>query len=481
MMIEQIITEEAKKGIIYGYDLYKNMPPEDTTLFHNNPFVIFEQDDGKKFGINDEIFSRNILSLGETGTGKTNVMSYAVKKLLDKVTEDDVVFIFDVKGEYAKNFFDNQNIKHKIFDNGKYRDYTIGWNIFRKILSEPCENSIKNRQIEEKEELWKMENAFMLAKEVSEDMFEGHENQSQPFFSNAAKDLLASIIIDLIGEAEYEGHWEHLTTELLKKRVQKANAEYFKKLIKESKVNGRLEGIENYFGKGDNLQALGVFGELQSCINKCLNDVFSVSNGPRGTFAGREAVFDKGAYVYFIEFDLSLCDTLSPMYRLLLDLILKAALTNKYEQKGNVYIILDELSVIPQLKTLEKALNLGRSLGIKIWASLQSVSQLYKTYDEQEARALLAGFTNLFVFKSLDQESRKLVAERTGKSYTHIHYRVLTEPYDVQRESNVIEDWDILSLKRGHAIVALADEEPFIFQFPLYAELLSESELESTS
>ena len=41
MMIEQIITEEAKKGIIYGYDLYKNMPPEDTTLFHNNPFVIF--------------------------------------------------------------------------------------------------------------------------------------------------------------------------------------------------------------------------------------------------------------------------------------------------------------------------------------------------------------------------------------------------------------------------------------------------------
>ena len=36
------------------------------------------------------------------------------------------------------------------------------------------------------------------------------------------------------------------------------------------------------------------------------------------------------------------------------------------------------------------------------------------------------------------------------------------------REANVVEDWDVLSLPIGRAIVGLPAQEPFLFQFKLY-------------
>ena len=39
---------------------------------------------------------------------------------------------------------------------------------------------------------------------------------------------------------------------------------------------------------------------------------------------------------------------------------------------------------------------------------------------------------------------------------------------NVQREGNTIEDWQLLSLKLGEAVVLLEGELPFLFTMPVY-------------
>ena len=89
----------------------------------------------------------------------------------------------------------------------------------------------------------------------------------------------------------------------------------------------------------------------------------------------------KGGKILFIEYDLTSGSVLTPIYRLLIDLALKEAL-GRSRGHGNVYIICDEFKLLPYLQHIEDAVNFGRSLGVKVVAGLQSISQLYELYGE---------------------------------------------------------------------------------------------------
>ena len=39
---------------------------------------------------------------------------------------------------------------------------------------------------------------------------------------------------------------------------------------------------------------------------------------------------------------------------------------------------------------------------------------------------------------------------------------------NIQRAGHTVEDWNILKLKNGEAVVSLAGEDPFLFTMPLY-------------
>ena len=160
---------------------------------------------------------------------------------------------------------------------------------------------------------------------------------------------------------------------------------------------------------------------------------------------------------------------MTPMYRLLIDLALKEAL-GRTEEKGNVYLILDELKLLPKLKHLDDALNFGRSMGVKVIAGLQSINQLYDIYGREKGLVVAGGFGSVFGFHTSDHASREYLTELFGKNVIGYQYtgvdRTLVKK---EREGNTLEIWDQLLLKQGQAVVGLADKaEPFLFQFPLF-------------
>jgi len=180
----------------------------------------------------------------------------------------------------------------------------------------------------------------------------------------------------------------------------------------------------------------------------------------------RNVVRQKGKTVVFVEYDLSSGEVLGPIYRVLFDLALKEALGRSGKQSGNVYFMIDEFKLLPDLLHIDDGLNFGRSLGVKICAGLQSISQLNQVYGTERAKVIAAGFMNLFAFQVWDKESRDFIKEHFGQNYVSwSFYDDKGSSQSLQKEGNAVEDWDIMGLQRGEAFVTLNGYPPFRFQF----------------
>lgn len=185
----------------------------------------------------------------------------------------------------------------------------------------------------------------------------------------------------------------------------------------------------------------------------------------------RDLVRQKGGRVAFVEYDLSTGEVFRPIYQMLYDQALKEAL-GRSSQQGNVYLICDEFKLLGKLTHIDDGLNFGRSLGVKICAGLQSINQVYDLYGDARGKSILSGFSNLFCFRTGDAETAKFVRDHFGNQYSLISYWPKgSERINVQREGNTVEQWDVLNLDRGSAIVDLwfpKPVPPFVFPFGKY-------------
>ena len=62
----------------------------------------------------------------------------------------------------------------------------------------------------------------------------------------------------------------------------------------------------------------------------------------------------------------------------------------------------DEFKLLPNLQHIDDGVNFGRSLGLKVFAGLQSIEQLFETYGEIKGRNLVAGFSSIFAFDNME-------------------------------------------------------------------------------
>jgi len=213
-----------------------------------------------------------------------------------------------------------------------------------------------------------------------------------------------------------------------------------------------------------NDHALGVLAELQNISRQIFIGAFAED----GRFSSREFVRNKGGKTLFLEYDLSIGDTLEPIYRLLFDLSLKEAM-GRNKSSGNVYLICDEFKLLPNLKHIENGVNFGRGLGVKILAGLQSIEQLYEVYGESRGRNIASGFSTMIAFKSNDTVTREFVSNLYGKNIVLEQYKTLNSNLtEEKREGKTVEDWDLNNLKVGEAIIGFAYEKPFKFKFDLF-------------
>lgn len=386
--------------------------------------------------IDANLLSRHIMLLGGIGTGKTNTFNQIVGQLRATMTNDDIMIIFDTKGDFYKKFYRPGDIVISNDDtatgaNGK--DY---WNIFNEIeLDEHMEENIV---------------------EISKSLFHQKiEKTSQPFFPNAAKDLFSAILTHFSRNKELKSN-----NKALREFLDSSPTAEIREMLKQ---HDDLKSMVSYIFDDRSPQTQGVISELQQLSR----EIFLGNFKKEGTLSMRNIVRQKGGKFVFIEYDLGVGNMLSPIYSLLFDLAIKEALCRK-KSEGSVYFITDEFSLIPNLQHVDDAVNFGRSLGVKFMIGIQNIDQVYENYGENRARSLLSGFLTSVCFRVNDDKSKEYIKSLHGVNRKKEIYMASVQGRGIVenvRDAKVVEDWDISRLGIGQAIIGFPGTEPFVFQF----------------
>ena len=425
----------VRESTVFGCRLSENTIPSATTA----PAITI-CGNGKWFFLTQQNLSTHLLLLGATGAGKTNAILHIIKQLKQSLEPDDVMLVFDSKLDFSEfHSTDDYVISNYKCDIGK----RVNWNLFMDIVADG----------------WDKESISLNADEIAEVVFSDQiSNSNQPFFPAAARDIFAAIIkaTTFLGISNPQHRIKSMNNQVLNRYLSSVNAE---RLIEFLSGFPELNGVLKYVGDGRSDQALGVFAELQAVTSKLFVKCF----GADGRFSVRKSERQRGGKTLFVEYDPSCGLSFLPIYRILVDLFLKEALSPT-KTGGHVYLVCDELKMLPCLNHFEDALNFGRSLGISVIAGIQSMEQLYEVYGEYGGRNIASGFQNVFCFRTNNAASREYIKGLYGNN-TCIYQYIDTagKVHEAIREGSVVEDWDISTLTRGEAIIGLEGQSPFKF------------------
>lgn len=431
--------------LLYGVKAANNLPPEREGHILLEGFSCGKRT-AFRLGLAD--LSKGMLCIGGTGSGKTNTINSIVKQLKRGMTPDDVMIIFDTKGDFYEKFYDKCRGDVIIGSSPRFRDMSAHWNVYQEILIDGSDD----------------ETVTLNVNEISRSLFKPYESEQQPFFANAARGVFSAYLLACIrmSREDAEMREECLNNRTLRSYFHRAGLEEYTRL---ANAYSDLNAIKMYIGDGQNNQALGVLAEVLVMVRDCFFNVF----GEKGDFSIRDFVRKKSGRTLFIEYDLSVGETLSPLYSLLIDLALKDALGQQKSQ-GNVYIIIDEFKLLPHLLHIDDAVNFGRSMGVKVIAALQSISQLFDMYGEQKGRSITAGFNTLMAFRPNDSVTREYLRDYFGRNMVSETVLINRAPVTERREGHTVEDWELAAFRPGEAAVMINGEEPFLYRFDPYKE-----------
>jgi len=172
----QPMNPMTKTMVFEGNELSQTVP------VNNSPqarCAIRGQDSSGKlasFPLSDDLLSKHLLFIGGIGMGKTNGIFQILSQLRNNMTSNDVMVVFDTKGDFYDSFYRQGDIVISNDDKAtgpRGRDY---WNIFEEI----------NAGINTEEEIVEIARALFFERSIK---------SSQPFFPNAARDLFSGIML----------------------------------------------------------------------------------------------------------------------------------------------------------------------------------------------------------------------------------------------------------------------------------------------
>lgn len=384
-----------------------------------------------------DLLSRHLMFLGGIGTGKTNAFEQIISQLRRSMTADDVMIIFDTKGDFYRAFYQPGDVVISNDNTATGATEVDYWNIFNEIEDD--------------------ENMEANIVEIAKALFHQKlEKTNQPFFPNAAKDLFAAILTHFIrNKSTLKGDNYTLRTFL-----DSSPTAQLREMLGH---HDDMKAMISYIADDRSPQTQGVMSELQQMSR----EIFLGNFKKQGTLSMRDLVRSKGGKLVFVEYDIGIGAMLSPIYSLLFDMGIKEALCRK-KSEGNVYFVADEFRLIPNLQHVDDAVNFGRSLGVKFMIGIQNVEQVYECYGEQRARSIMSGFLTSIAFRVNDASSKQYIKELHGENRKKETYMSAVQTRGITenvREAYVVEDWDISNLGLGEAIIGLPGKPPFRFQF----------------
>jgi type IV secretory pathway TraG/TraD family ATPase VirD4 len=397
--------------------------------------------------LDDELLSTHVLFLGGIGSGKTNAMKHLLRQLRDKRGPDDAFVIFDTKGDFLRNFYrpgDAVISSSPADDPGG-----VVWNLFRDLSGDPGTAG---------EEIYEIASTIF-----SDELEQAGENI---FFAAAARDIFAAVVEVMTREDPPPG--APLSNADLRQRLDGSSAELSELLD----GHPDLAGTARYLEGGESVEAIMAF--LQMTLRKSFSGVFRRP----GDFSVRDFVSGRGGRALFIEYDIASGATLLPVYRVLMDMAIKEALGFGRRRlretrlvPDNFYFVLDEFALLPRLPHISDGINFGRELGLKFLVATQNVNQVLRGYGPELGMSILSGFGTLFAFRLMDDASRSLVRQRFGTNRKQVSTYAAVRHEGVHQmvvTGNVVEDWQMSGLSRGHCIASLPQGAPFLFEFREY-------------
>ena len=163
--------------LLYGNSVSQNTPPGHSA---GSKVKLTGTNAGNRsvFTLDSDVLGKHTMLIGGTGCGKTTLFYHFVSQLKRHMTNDDVMIIFDSKGDFYSKFF-NKSSDLVIGNSKQYSAESERWNIYKEILADGYE-----------------ERDFMInTQEVCKSFFEERtKNTTNAFFPNAARDLLTAII-----------------------------------------------------------------------------------------------------------------------------------------------------------------------------------------------------------------------------------------------------------------------------------------------
>ena len=433
---------KVNSRLLFGDLLTQNNPPN----IENGIVKLsgLHKQNRKTFDLNESILSKHTCILGSSGTGKTNLILQLVKQIKEKMSNEDVMIIYDSKGDFYKEFKTDTDLVLGV--SKEQYNQSERWNLFKEVLADGFDEK----------------NYILNVQELCRSFFkERIKNSTNSFFPTAASQLLECLLIAFIRDNIND----------LKLMNERFFNNYLNKILFSLSIDDIIENLSYHsdlkfactYIQNGSAQSQGVISELYSVLRELLVGVFA----EKGAFSTREFIRNKGGRTLFIEYDLSIGNVLEPIYGLLFDLAIKEALSRSHA-KGNVYFIADEFSLLPALEHIQDVLNFGRSLGVKFFAGVQNIDQIKKVYGEETSNYIISGFSSLYTFYINDTNSRKFVIDLMGKNILSENYSSLQKYIEEKREGNVVEDWDVEILQLGEAIVKLPFYRPFKFKFDLF-------------
>lgn len=408
-------------------------------------------EDGRWFGLNDNQLSRHGLVLGAPGFGKTCFLLNTAEQLRETAAPEDVFLFFDTKGDYLERLYQNGDAVIGL----EHVPGAVCWNIYEEILAD---GNAPEALLENANEIA----SLLFAERI--------ERSRDPFFPKEARDLVAGLLYSLTRQGEEDRKFAASSRHNRGLRQFVERDFFAKRILHELNEYPETRSISHALCEGRegelDAQSHGVISEASGLLRECFTGDF----GKEGDFSVRRFV-RKGCAAgraLFIEYDARRGNTLAPVYRVLLDLILQESISRRnINRRGRIFLFCDEISLVPRLKHLANAVNFGRGLNVSVFIGAQSVGQLMQAYGEAMSSAVLSNIGTCIAFNSGEKSSREVVSQRCGRGIRQEQVISMTGQVSFrERDGSVIEDYDITTLAVGQAIIHTLGEAPYVFRFP---------------
>ncbi|WXZ50291.1 type IV secretion system DNA-binding domain-containing protein [Clavibacter tessellarius] len=275
---------------------------------------------GTSVGFDDAMLGRHVLYLGGIGTGKTVGISALVASVRASMTADDVMVVFDTKGDYHEMFHrpGDAVIAAALADEFAGQ---VAWNLFEEFRALPPGRLPEDEIFE------------MCSGLFSRLIADAGDNA---YFANAARDVFTALVTAMYRESEERSNRD------IRMIVGSMGIGEMHALL-DRPENADLRGARHYIAKEGSNSTMATMAFMQQVIQESFRSSF----GRPGDFSIRAFLRAKGARALFLEYDIASGSTLAPVFTAMLDVAMKEAMSRR-RAAGRVFFVLDEFALLPE-------------------------------------------------------------------------------------------------------------------------------------